>query len=404
MLMVLLSACNLGNTGTQGGSQSVISGAPVVRIAAPLPNATYLEGVSVNIQAAVSNAGTDIDRVEIAVDDAIAATLPKPNTAGTPTFSVAQTWTATGAGQHTIAVTAFRTDGSSSAAATVNVTVVSQSAQATPTKSAGGTDNGGTQPTQGSGGSDNSGTNGQQAQPTQGPTATPAPPTDTPPPPATDTPSKPQVTFTQGVNLRRGPDVKFAPPIGSYAAGQTADIVAKTQAGNWYKIQGTNGLGWVSAQFVTVSGDDSAIAIDNGPPIPTDTPAFTATPVATATPQTAANIVMGNVGIVPDLPLKCKRTVEFKIDIANLGTQATAAGGSISIKDYWNGQEQASTTGAFPVIEAGKTINVAGIFLTVNTNVETDHKLVITLNSTGNVPETTTADNSREYTYKLQAC
>src|SRR5689334_12554736 len=148
MLTVLLAACNLGNSGTQGGSQSVISGAPVVRIAAPLPNATYLEGVSVNIQAAVSNAGADIDRVEISIDGTVAATLPKPNSAGTPTFSVAQTWTATGAGQHSIAVTAFRADGSSSAPATVNVTVVSQSAQATATPGTSGTGGNGAQATQ----------------------------------------------------------------------------------------------------------------------------------------------------------------------------------------------------------------------------------------------------------------
>ena len=398
MLMVMLSACNLGNTGVQGNSQTVVSGAPVVRIAAPLPNATYLEGVSVNIQAAISNAGADIDRVEIAVDGAIAATLPKPNSAGTPTFSVAQTWTATGAGQHSIAVTAFRADGSSSAPATVNVTVVSQSAQASPTS--GSSDNGGTPPTRSS--SDN-GSN-TQTEPTAGPTATPAPPTNTPEPAATNTPSKPQASFTQGVNLRRGPDIKFNPPIGSYAAGQTADIVAKTEAGNWYKVQGTNGLGWVSADYITISGDASAILIDNGPPVPTDTPVATATPVATNTPVTTANIVLGNVGITPALPLKCKRTVEFKIDIANLGQQATTATGSISIKDYWNGQEQASTTGPIPIIDAGKTINVGSIFLTVNTNVETDHKLVITLNSTGSIPETTNADNSRELTYKLSAC
>jgi hypothetical protein len=403
MLTVLLAACNLGNSGTQGGSQSVISGAPVVRIAAPLPNATYLEGVSVNIQAAVSNAGADIDRVEISIDGTVAATLPKPNSAGTPTFSVAQTWTATGAGQHSVAVTAFRADGSSSAPATVNVTVVSQSAQATATPGTGSTGDNGSQPTQGTSGT--SGDNGaQQVQPTAGPTATPAPPTETPPPAATDTPSRPQVTFSQGVNLRSGPSIKFNPPVGSYATGQTADIIAKTQAGDWYKVQGTNGAGWVTAQFVTVSGDAGAIPIDNGPPIPADT----ATPVPfTAVPPTAvttANIVLGNVGITPNIPLKCKQTVEFKIDIANLGQQATAAGGTISIKDFWNGQEQASTTGAFPVIDAGKTINVGGIFLTVNTNVETDHKLVITLNSTGNVPETTNADNSREIPYKLQAC
>src|SRR5262249_6847141 len=140
MFMVALAACNLANAPGQGNSQAAISGAPVVRIASPLPNSTYLEGVSVNIQAAVSNAGPDIDRVEILVDNQNVATVPKPNSAGPPTSSVAQTWPAAGGGQHTIAVTAFRADGSSSAPASVNVTIVSQSAQATATP--GGATNG----------------------------------------------------------------------------------------------------------------------------------------------------------------------------------------------------------------------------------------------------------------------
>jgi len=396
MLMVALAACNLANAPGQGGGETVISGAPGVRIAAPLPNATYLEGVSVNIQAAVSNAGADIDRVEILVDNEIAATLPQPNTASAPTFSIAQTWTAVGAGQHTIAVTAFRADGSSSEPVSVNITVVAQGAAATATSggnTAAATDNA-------------SGGSGSQVRPSAAPTATQGPPTNTPEPPASDTPSRPQVNFSQGVNLRRGPSIKFNPPVGSYAAGQTADILAKTQAGDWYRIRGANGEGWVSATFVTVSGDANAIPIEAGPAIPTDTPVFTATPLATAvppTPVTTANLVLGNVGFTPALPLKCGQTVEIRVDVANLGQAATTTGGTISIKDFWNGQEQGSTTGGFPVINAGQTLNIGGIFLTITTNVDADHKIVVMLNPNGAVPETTSADNSREYAYRLQA-
>jgi hypothetical protein len=404
MLMAALAACNLANAPGQGGSETIISGAPVVRIAAPLPNATYLEGVSVNIQAAISNAGADIERVEILVDNEVTATLPQPNTAGAPTFSIAQPWTAAGAGQHTVAVTAFRADGSSSEPASVNITVVAQGAAATPSRTPGSSAE---STDEASNSNDN--TNGSSSQSVNASPAasnTPAPPTDSPEPEASDTPSRPQVTFSQGVNLRRGPSVKFAPPIGSYATGQTADVLAKNQAGDWYKIRGTNGEGWVSAQFVTVSGNVDSITIDNGPPVPTDTPVFTATPVATAVPPTAvtnANLVLGNVGFTPALPAKCGQTIEIKIDVANLGQTATSTGGTISIKDFWNGQEQASTTGAFPVINPNQTLNIGGIFLTITTNVDADHKIVVVLNPNGAVPETTNADNSREYAYRLAA-
>lgn len=392
ILILALCACNLGNAPGQGGSETIISGLPVVRIAAPLPNATYLEGVTVNIQAAVSNAGADIDRVEITVDDAVIATLEQPNTAGTPAFSVAQSWVSEGAGAHTIGVTAFRADGSSSAPAVVNITVVEQgaSAQATPTRTSASVET-----------TEEASDANIQARATAAPTNPPEP-TEPPPPAATDTPSRPMATFIQGVNVRSGPSTKFEPPIGSFKAGDTTEILGKTPAGDWYKVRYYNSNNaWVFGQLLTVSGDVSQIPVDAGPPVPTDTP-IPPTPVpVTPTPQTSANIVLGNVGITPDLPLKCGQTVEFKIDVANLGTAATSGSGTISIKDYWNGQEQASTTGGFPVIQAGQTINIGGIFLTVTTNVDQDHKLVITLNPDGAVPETTNGDNSREYTYRL---
>ncbi|MBE2267941.1 MAG: hypothetical protein IAE80_06885, partial [Anaerolinea sp.] len=44
LLAILLSACNL-NTSSQNNAVNV-SGEPQVRIVSPLPNATYLEGVT----------------------------------------------------------------------------------------------------------------------------------------------------------------------------------------------------------------------------------------------------------------------------------------------------------------------------------------------------------------------
>ena len=75
-LLILMTGCTLNNVSVPN---ETISGAPTVRILAPQPNATYMEGVAVNLQATISNAGKDIDRVEIVIDGATVATLNQPN-------------------------------------------------------------------------------------------------------------------------------------------------------------------------------------------------------------------------------------------------------------------------------------------------------------------------------------
>ncbi|MEP6986217.1 MAG: Ig-like domain-containing protein, partial [Chloroflexota bacterium] len=132
VLAVTISGCNLAST--PGQNTTAISGPPTVQIAAPPANATYLENVAVNIQALIGNAGTDIDRIEILVDGTIIQTMKAPNPGGAPSFSIAQSWQGAGAGQHTISVTAFRADGSSSAPASVAINVIT--AQPSPTSGA----------------------------------------------------------------------------------------------------------------------------------------------------------------------------------------------------------------------------------------------------------------------------
>lgn len=405
LLMVLLagmiSGCNLANT--PGQDAAIISGPPTVQIAAPPANATYLANVAVNIQALIGNAGTDIERIEIAVDGTIIETLPTPNPGGAPSFSIAQSWQAAGEGQHTISVTAFRADGSSSAPANVVINVISAQPSATtaPTQTSAST----TQPTT---------TTGNTVAPTSSgdgagdPTNAPAP-TDAEPaaPAASATPSAPYTTTTQGINVRSGPNVLFNPPIGSLAANQSVELLARSTDGQWFKVKYYNGSGWVFAAYTTPSVDPSTLTVDAGPPVPTLTPVPpTPVPVVpTAVPAaTTANLVIGNVNINPALPIACGKTVGITIDVANLGGQPTTTGGTISIRDVRlsDGTETASTTGAFGPINNGQTVNVGGIFLTVTTYVGEDHKLIITVNPGGAVPETSSSDNVRELTYNLQ--
>ncbi|MBI1277909.1 MAG: SH3 domain-containing protein [Anaerolineaceae bacterium] len=407
-LVLMVSGCNLANT--PGQNTAAISGPPTVQIAAPPANATYLENVAVNIQALIGNAGTDIDRIEILVDGTIIQNLKTPNPGGAPSFSIVQSWQAAGAGQHTISITAFRADGSSSAPATVVLNVITS--QPSPTSGGASQTTGGStvQPTNTP--STSSGDNNPPPTTASGgnnPTAQPAQPTNPPAPAASATPSTPYTTTTQGINVRSGPSTLFNPPIGSLAADQSVDLLAKSPDGQWFKIKYYNGSGWVFAAYTKPSIDVANLTVDAGPPVPTLTPVPpTAAPIPpTAVPQqTTANLVLGNVNINPGLPIVCGKTVGISIDVANLGGQPTTASGSISIKDYLvsNNQEVASTNGAFGPINNGQTVNVSGIFLTVTAFVGEQHKLVVTINPDGGVPETSNSDNSRELTYTLGSC
>lgn len=386
-LLALLAACNL-LAAPDAGEQTVFSGPPAVRLASPLPNAVYMEGVTVNIQAQITNAGPDIDRVEVVVDGTIIAALQNPNAAGAPAFSIAQAWPAAGAGPHSISVTAFRADGASSPPATVSITVVS-SAQMQPTNTpapAGG------QPTPAP--TDAQGNQGAQTAPTN-----PPPPTEPPPPTLTPTPSKPTATFIQGVNVRAGPSTLFNPPIGSFAANQTTDILARTPAGDWYKVRYYNGEGWVFGQLLTVSGDQSQIPVDPGPPPPTLTP----TPIpVTPTPVTTANLVAGNFRFEPGSP-QCNQTFNIFLDVANLGTGPTASGGTITIQDFAvrDGALTQTTTGVFPVLQPGQTFTAGPIPITISTYVNEEHRLVMTVNGDNLIPETERGDNVKEARYTL---
>ncbi len=406
-LAVMVSGCNLAST--PGQNTVAISGPPTVQIAAPPANATYLENVAVNIQALIGNAGTDIDRIEILVDGTIIQTLKTPNPGGAPSFSIAQSWQAAGEGQHTISITAFRADGSSNAPASVAINVITAQPSPTtgPTNTTGGTT---VQPTTATTG----GNTNQQAQPTTatsggGATNPPAAPTNTSAPAVTPTPSTPYTTTTQGINVRSGPSTLFNPPIGSLAADQSVDLLARSPDGQWFKVKYYNGSGWVFAAYTKPSVDPASLTVDAGPPVPTLTPVVpTAVPITSTPvpPPTTANLVLGNVNISPALPIVCGKTVGISIDVANLGGQPTTTSGSISIRDFRvsDNTEDASTTGAFGPIQNGQTVNVSGIFLTVTTFVGEQHKLVITVNPGGGVPETSSADNSRELTYTLGGC
>lgn len=404
VVLLLATACTL-NQSPEG--VTVGGGAPVVRLVSPPANATYLEGVQVNIQASVSNAGEDIDRVEVTVDNAVVTTFPQPNESGSPIFSVTHSWPAAGVGNHVVGVTAFRGDGSASEPATVTINVISPAANVeateppTPVEAPSDTpaDEGGDETTDG-GDADQPADEGDNG----GDEADNTDEGDNGGDESNDDSGDPVATFTQGVNVRRGPGTNFNPPIGSFAANQTADVLGVNPAGDWYKVRYYNAEGWVFASLLTISGDTSNIPVDPGPPTPV--PA-TATPIpptgvpATAVPSSQANLVAGNIRLDPSQPT-CNQTFNVRVDIANLGSQDTTTSGTFTVQDLYNGQVQEETQGPIPVIEDGKTIESAAIPITVSTNHSETHTIVVILNPNGGIPETGSGDNRRELQYTLQ--
>ena len=89
------------------------------------------------------------------------------------------------------------------------------------------------------------------------------------------------------------------------------------------------------------------------------------------------------------------------MDIANQGSQANLNGGTIAVVDTFNGQQQATTVGAFGIIQPGTTINIGPIPLTVSTNFEAGHHLALTIDPSNQVAETNKGDNVGNLDYKL---
>lgn len=411
-LLILTAACTLPDA--EGTGQPVISGVPLVEIVSPLPNATYLEGVSVNIQTSVSNAGADVERVEIAVDGAIIATFPQPNPSGSPVFSLTQPWPITALGAHSISVTAFRKDGTSSTPKSVEIRVVSQSEQSAATEEP-------TQTTQTTQTQNNTGATtaptdapaattqqnqptNNNAQPTTAPTDAPPPtnppaPTNTPPPP---TSSKPLARMNIGVNIRSGPSTSFNPPIGSLAANTEVDLLGVNPSGDWYKIQYYNSPGWVFAPNVTVIGNTANLPVDAGPPTPAPTAVPPTAVPATAVPTSNVNYTITSAIINPH-PFTCAADSSIKVTITNNGTSAATDGGFITVQDFLtsNNQKLEETQGVFPALQPGQSFT-AEMFLRVNTNYGVEHRTVITIDSTNQTLESNENDNQNVSTYVLQ--
>lgn len=404
------------------------AGLPQVALSAPLDGAIYLEGVPVNVLARVTNAGDDVDRVEVLVDNEVVSTQSTPNPTGAPAFTVAQSWVAEGIGTHSISVVVFRADGTSAAAPIRVIQVISTDPNAMPIVE----QNPDAAPDVGREGlvrrDDEGDITPEPPQPVEGlqpeeseandvelPSPVPVEPTDIPAPtdPPTDaptaTPDRPIARVLVGVNVRQGPSTDFL-VVGNFAPNTEVPALAVNPSGTWYKVEYYNSEGWVFGDLVEVSNVDQ-LPVEAGPPTPTPVPP-TPTPVPvtdTPTPRNVNLVFDGPTGIDPYPPV-CGETMQFTIRVRNEGSEGMERPAAVRIVDtHPDSGTRTETQASIPALGAGESTEITGIFLTVETNYDARHQIQIILDSNNEIQETNEDDNASragalEYTLERGDC
>ena len=171
-------------------------------------------------------------------------------------------------------------------------------------------------------------------------------------------------------------------------------------------ITPTNVTGWVFAQFVTVNINLANVPVVNAVFIPAPTAIPTAipqtiAPAATAAPSgnAAVNLVAGIVVLDPSQPT-CAQTFTVGFDVANLGSQPSAASGSVSLVDTRQRRTQGATLGGFPVLQPGQTFRV-NMPLTISTWYDAQHTLTLVIDPNNQIPEAGKGDNIAIINYTL---
>jgi uncharacterized protein YraI len=136
-------------------------------------------------------------------------------------------------------------------------------------------------------------------------------------PPASNTPTG---TATSNLNVRSGPSTLY-PVIGVVPKGTTGEIVGVSQDSAWYAVKvptsySGNGIGWVSAGYVTLSNPTNQALPVIAPPAPP--PPVNLPPPATGVPQ----VTFTQAAVIRQGP-----TIEYPVyGVAQTGTKAEVAG------------------------------------------------------------------------------
>ncbi len=132
MLLAALFFCAGCSLSAHTSAAARFDGAPVVQIAAPQPEQVFQAGALLILQARVDNAGPDLARVSVWLDDALLGAKDLPNSNNADSLPLTIDWQTSQPGRFTLSVRAERADGSEGRA-DVAVQVVAGSSAELPT-------------------------------------------------------------------------------------------------------------------------------------------------------------------------------------------------------------------------------------------------------------------------------
>jgi uncharacterized protein YraI len=269
-LIAAVLACNAPSA-QPAETTEVSADRPAVTISSPVANAQFTVGQVVQVQS-VSTDSIGVTRVDMQVNSVVVRSDTAPDPSGQTSLALLQNWTPTQPGQHTITLIAYRADGTASDPISVVVTALAA-------------------------------TSGPVITPTSGPCTAQA---------------------TTDLNVRGGPSTSY-PILGVLGVGKTDPVVGRNNVSSWYQISfyaGPEGKGWVSASYISLTGNCSSVPeATYGPPPPTKVPTPTLTPVpqVTNTPQLADLVVTSIEMPTTLLLINNKANASIKVTIKNIG-------------------------------------------------------------------------------------
>ena len=345
----------------------------MVQISAPLPEQIFQAGATVIVQAHIENAGPDLARISVLLDDMLLGEMLNPNATNAAVLPLTIDWPTSNPGQYIISVTAERADGSA-AREDVMISVVAESAALPAT-----------------------------AAPTDSPVSAP----EQPAPPAEATATAPTEAQPPGQagqrevaglviqpsNLRSGPSTAHD-LVGSLATDQEVIIVAVDPTRDWYRITYAElGDAWIYSELVSPAGELSGLPVEMGPPPPV---------------EAGVNLTV-DVAIAPPLPLGCQQPAMVQVTVRNEGSLDTQHGGMVRIQAYHLASETEIWSNGdgllFGQIPAGASFEGSAEIM-VDVYKEEPQRLIVTVDSGNHIAETDENDNvfSSEYSLAIGDC
>ncbi len=240
-LLFATLACNLISEDSATSEKPLLTeDRPTVLILAPAAGNAYAVGSEVTIHALARDLGPGVARIEVTIDipgQPVILTQEASNPAGESRLEAILTWTAAGNQAYLVNVQAFRADGTASAIATTSLMIK--------------------------------------------PAPDILPPAVTPDQATTSGSSQPAATEeVSGISnlppglpatvnaitpVRQGPATTYQIVL-TAAQNEEFSVVGRSADSAWYAVKVGDGIGWILATFVNVTGDTSTLPVVDAPP------------------------------------------------------------------------------------------------------------------------------------------